>query len=88
MSYKEFATKRLAEYIAEPGKSDDGIGRRAGAGLFSGGQASNKPYTLTTGFDGTPNLLPALTKNGEAAATYKLFSNDQDAATMGPCGFL
>ena len=77
LTYKEFATKRLAELIEDPAKSNNGNGPLAGTGLFSGGQASNKPYTITTGFNGTPNILPALTKNGEIETAYKLFSNDE-----------
>jgi alpha-L-rhamnosidase len=84
MSYKKFATKRLAELIADPKKSHAGDGPLAGSGLFSGGQASNKPYTITTGFNGTPNLLPALTKNGDAETAYKLFSNDDFATWLYP----
>ena len=84
LTYKEFATKRLAELIADPAKSNNGAGPLAGTGLFSGGQASNKPYTITTGFNGTPNILPALTKNGDAATAYKLFSNDKFASWLYP----
>jgi alpha-L-rhamnosidase len=84
LTYKEFATKRLAELIADPAKSNNGAGPRAGTGLFSGGQASNKPYTITTGFNGTPNILPALTKNGDAETAYKLFSNDEFASWLYP----
>ena len=84
LTYKEFATKRLAELIADPAKSNNGAGPSAGTGLFSGGQASNKPYTITTGFNGTPNILPALTKNGDAATAYKLFSNDEFASWLYP----
>lgn len=84
LTYEEFATKRLAELIADPSQSNDGNGPRAGSGLFSGGQASNKPYTITTGFNGTPNILPALTKHGEAETAYKLFSNDEFASWLYP----
>ena len=84
LTYKEFATKRLAELIADPAKSNNGAGPLAGTGLFSGGQASNKPYTITTGFNGTPNILPALTKNGDAATAYKLFSSDKFASWLYP----
>lgn len=84
LTYKEFASKRLAELIADPSKSNNGAGPRAGTGLFSGGQASNRPYTITTGFNGTPNILPALTKNGEAETAYKLFSNDEFASWLYP----
>jgi alpha-L-rhamnosidase len=84
LTYAEFASKRLAELVADPAQSNDGAGPRPGTGLFSGGQASNKPYTLTTGFNGTPNILPALTKNGEVETAYKLFSNDQFASWLYP----
>ena len=84
LTYKQFATKRLAELIADPAKSNDGNGPKAGTGTFSGGQASNKPYTITTGFNGTPNILPALTKNGEAETAYKLFSSDEYTSWLYP----
>jgi alpha-L-rhamnosidase len=84
LTYEEFATKRLVELVEDPGQSNNGNGPRAGTGLFSGGQASNKPYTLTTGFNGTPNILPALTRNGEVEAAYKLFSNDEFASWLYP----
>jgi alpha-L-rhamnosidase len=84
LTYQEFATKRLRELVEEPGQSNNGNGPRPGTGLFSGGQASNKPYTLTTGFNGTPNILPALTKSGEAETAYKLFSSDEFASWLYP----
>ena len=84
LTYRELAAKRLAELIADPAKSNDGAGPRAGTGNFSGGQASNKPYTITTGFNGTPNILPALTKNGDSETAYKLFSNDEFASWLYP----
>lgn len=83
-SYKEFATERLAELIADPAKSNNGNGPLAGTGIFSGGQASNRPYTITTGFNATPNILPALTKTGEIETAYKLFSNDEFASWLYP----
>lgn len=84
LTYREFATLRLAELIADPAKSNNGNGPRAGTGLFSGGQASNKPYTITTGFNATPNILPALTRNGDAETAYELFSNDQFSSWLYP----
>lgn len=83
-TYKEFATERLAELIADPAKSNNGNGPLAGTGIFSGGQASNRPYTITTGFNATPNILPALTKTGEIETAYKLFSNDEFASWLYP----
>lgn len=84
MTYKEFATQRLAELVADPGQSHDGDGPRDGGGGFSGGQASNKPYTITSGFNGTPNILPALTQNGEIDTAYKLFSSDDYTSWLYP----
>jgi alpha-L-rhamnosidase len=84
LTYQEFATKRLRELIEDPSQSNNGNGPLAGTGLFSGGQASNKPYTITTGFNGTPNILPALTKNGEIDTAYKLFSSDEYTSWLYP----
>lgn len=84
LTYKEFATKRLVELIEDPGRSNDGNGPLAGSGLFSGGQASNKPYTITTGFNATPNILPALTRNGEIETAYRLFSSDEYTSWLYP----
>ncbi|UMG93981.1 family 78 glycoside hydrolase catalytic domain [Nocardioides sp. TF02-7] len=84
LTYRDFATKRLRELIEDPAQSNNGNGPRAGSGLFSGGQASNKPYTITTGFNGTPNILPALTKNGEVETAYKLFSSDEYTSWLYP----
>ena len=33
------------------------------------------PYTVTTGFSGTPNLLPALSENGYAQEAYRMICN-------------
>lgn len=84
MSYKEYAIKRLRELVEQPGESNNGAGPRDGGGGFSGGQASNKPYTITTGFNATPNILPALTKSGEIDTAYKLFSNDEYTSWLYP----
>ncbi|MEE6294406.1 family 78 glycoside hydrolase catalytic domain [Georgenia wangjunii] len=84
LTYKEFATMRLTELIADPSQSNDGNGPLAGRGLFAGGQASNKPYTITTGFNGTPNILPALTQNGEIETAYRLFSSDDYTSWLYP----
>ncbi|MEE6286871.1 family 78 glycoside hydrolase catalytic domain [Georgenia sp. MJ173] len=84
MTYREFALMRLAELIADPSQSNDGNGPLAGRGLFSGGQASNKPYTITTGFNATPNILPALTRNGDIETAYRLFSSDEYTSWLYP----
>ena len=43
--------------------------------LSSGNTDYNfKPWTITTGFSGTPNILPALTRGGYAEEAYNMFS--------------
>lgn len=42
------------------------------------------PYTLTTGFSGTPNLVPALTKYGYLDTAYKLFESTDYASWLYP----
>ena len=41
-------------------------------------------YTLTTGFSGTPNLLPVLTEHGHAEDAYKLFEQTDYASWLYP----
>ncbi len=80
ITYKEFATKRLAQLIADPSKSGNGTGT-----LPNGRYASRElPYTVTSGFAGTPTLLPALTKNGENETAYALFSSTNYASWFYP----
>ena len=42
------------------------------------------PYTLTTGFNATGNLLPALSKNGLTDVAYKLFESTDYASWLYP----
>lgn len=41
-------------------------------------------YTLTTGFSGTPNLLPVLTEYGRVEDAYKLFEQTEYASWLYP----
>ena len=41
-------------------------------------------YTLTTGFSGTPNLLPVLTENGYVEEAYRLFEQTDYASWLYP----
>jgi alpha-L-rhamnosidase len=41
-------------------------------------------YTLTTGFSGTPNLLPVLTEHGRVEDAYKLFEQTDYASWLYP----
>ena len=47
-----------------------------------------KPYTITTGFSGTPNLLPALSRAGDAEGAYRMISCSEYASWLYPvvCG--
>lgn len=43
-----------------------------------------KPYTITTGFSGTPNILPALSRGGYADEAYKMISCTDFASWLYP----
>ena len=47
-----------------------------------------KPYTITTGFSGTPNILPALSRAGDAEGAFRMFSCSDYASWLYPvaCG--
>jgi hypothetical protein len=42
------------------------------------------PYTITTGFSGTPNLVPVLTRYGYIEDAYKLFEQTEYASWLYP----
>lgn len=42
------------------------------------------PYTITTGFSGTPNILPALSRAGNVEEAYQLFSNTEYTSWLYP----
>jgi alpha-L-rhamnosidase len=42
------------------------------------------PYTITTGFSGTPNILPALSRSGKVEDAYKLFSSTDYTSWLYP----
>lgn len=58
---KARAEAYLAELAANPSAS----------GL---GDASYPAYTITTGFSGTPNILPALSRSGHVKEAYRMFT--------------
>ena len=80
----EKAQKYLTELSASPSLSNTNPdGSRvaypvsSGRGGFGGSSANPSdflPYTITTGFSGTPNILPALSRSGKVADAYKMFS--------------
>ena len=82
-TYKEFAAKRLAELVADPGATK---GSSGSSGLGSGQDSSSAflPYTIVTGFSGTPNILDALSANGNNVTAYKLFQNTEYASWLYP----
>lgn len=62
-----FAAEYLAQLAADPNLSGPDPDAHAAAGDF-------KPWTITTGFSGTPNILPALSRNGRVSEAYAMFS--------------
>lgn len=94
MTYKEFAVKRLDELAADPVKSgNDGTVLVPFFHGFPGSPGSDKPfnptkdskaYTITTGFSGTPNILPALTRNGNVETAYKMLACTDYASWLYP----
>lgn len=43
-----------------------------------------KPYTITTGFSGTPNILPALSRSGYVEEAYRMITNTAYASWLYP----
>ncbi|MDH6357311.1 family 78 glycoside hydrolase catalytic domain [Parabacteroides sp. PF5-9] len=96
MTYKAYAAKRLAELAANPSRSgNEGTVmyvRRPGFGMMPPGGISmatnptekSLDNTITTGFSGTPNILPALTRTGNVEAAYKMFACTDYASWLYP----
>ena len=59
--YKAKAGAYLAELATHPSNSGEG------EQIFA-------PYTITTGFSGTPNILPALSRSGHHEEAYRMFT--------------
>jgi len=57
-----------------------------GMGGFGGGPTTSdfKPWTITTGFSGTPNILPALTRGGYVEEAFKMISCTDFASWLYP----
>lgn len=93
-SYKAFAVKRLAELAAQPSRSgNEGTVQVPFFHGFPGSTGSDKPfnptassldYTITTGFSGTPNILPALTRTGNVETAYRMFACTDYASWLYP----
>ncbi len=83
---KAKAEQYLAELAAQPSLSNtnpDGsrveYPARGGFGGFGGAPAGSGaddylPYTITTGFSGTPNILPALSRGGKVEEAFGMFT--------------
>ncbi len=85
---RQKAQDYLAELAANPSLSNtnpDGsavvYASGGGGGGFGGGGGAPRaavnnflPYTITTGFSGTPNILPALSRAGKVDEAYKMFT--------------
>ena len=77
------AAARLAEIVAEPSRSGPAEGEKIyynenlAFGVLGSGNTSYdfEPYTITSGFSGTPNLLPALSKAGYWEQAARLFTS-------------
>ena len=93
MTYKQFATKRLASISAKPSLSGNSGAELVALSGYTYGSDNNTPvnptekslgYTITTGFSGTPNILPALTRNGEVETAYRMLSCTDYASWLYP----
>ena len=83
---KEFAAKRLAELAADPNQSNGGNGLVTASSLGQdGGDPIDCPaYSITTGFSGTPNILPALSRNGNSETAYNMITCTDYASWLYP----
>lgn len=89
---KAKAEAYLAELTAMPSTSNtyaDGtrVQYPPSRGGFGGSPAQPEdflPYTITTGFSGTPNILPALSRAGNVDDAYKLFSSTDYTSWLYP----
>ena len=76
LSYKEAAIRRLAELAADPDKSNNNNPVAAVRGA--------PPFSITTGFSTTPNMLPGLTSNGRTEAAYAMVACKEYASWLYP----
>ena len=58
----------------------------ASQGVLSSGNTNMnfKPWTITTGFSGTPNILPALSRGGYSEQAYKMITSTEYASWLYP----
>lgn len=70
-SNQKMAIDNLARLVQNPSASGDGV-------------KQFPPYTITTGFSGTPNILPALSKFGQTEDAYRLFTSTDYTSWLYP----
>jgi alpha-L-rhamnosidase len=92
---RDKAQQYLAELAANPSSSNtnpDGsrvvYPSRGGFGGFGGSPVESAsaflPYTITTGFSGTPNILPALSRAGKVGGAYSMFTSTDYTSWLYP----
>lgn len=94
MTYKAFTIKRLAELAAKPSRSGnegtvivpffEGFVGAGGSDVPFNPTAQSPAYTITTGFSGTPNILPALTRTGQSETAYRMLACTDYASWLYP----
>ena len=65
------AQEHLAELAANPSLSNKG-------------ERKFPPFSITTGFSGTPNILPALSRAGKVSQAYSMFTCNEYASWLYP----
>ena len=93
---KAKAESYLAALVAKPSNSNttaDGtrvmyperIGPLGGFGMNTEQKTEDfLPFTITTGFSGTPNILPSLSRGGKIEEAYRLFSSTDYTSWLYP----
>jgi alpha-L-rhamnosidase len=74
------AEKNLAPAAPAGGRGGPGGGGPGGASTTN----EFKPWTITTGFSGTPNILPALTRGGYVEEAFKMITCTDFASWLYP----
>ena len=80
------AEEKEAEKDLVPAQPQGGRGM-GGPGPGPGGASANnnfKPWTITTGFSGTPNILPALTRGGYVEEAFRMITCTDFASWLYP----
>ncbi|WP_270739356.1 family 78 glycoside hydrolase catalytic domain [Massilioclostridium coli] len=81
------ANARLSVLAQDPNQSSNGAGvvqGNSGPGGSSGQKLDCPAYSITTGFNATPNILPALTRGGNIDDAYNMFTCTEYASWLYP----